>query len=152
MAKLIASLHAVSCCDPRCVPEHFFNLRPGEVVVHRNAGGNIRPAIRDIIILDTLVRLDEVIIVHHTDCGTLRFTDQQLRDALKARVDKTHWDEIDGMEFGESSDVIESVKENLNWFQASPLIRDGLKQRTQGFVYDIKTGRVAKVDGAGLLP
>lgn len=70
-----------------------------EAIVHRNAGGNIRHALRDILILDTLVKLDEIAVIHHTDYGTLRFTDGQLRAALKGRVGESHWPEIDKMEF-----------------------------------------------------
>lgn len=71
-----------------------------EVVVHRNAGGNIRHALRDILILDTLVKLNEIAIVHHTDCGTMRFTDQQLQTALKEQVSEAHWAEIEKIDFG----------------------------------------------------
>ncbi len=75
-----------------------------EVVVHRNAGGNIRHAIRDVLILDMLVKLDEIAIVHHTDCGMLRFTDEQLRTTLKEQVDEEHWAEIEQMEIGAISE------------------------------------------------
>ncbi|KAJ5592866.1 hypothetical protein N7537_009770 [Penicillium hordei] len=71
-----------------------------EVVVHRIAGGNIRHVLRDILILDALVKLNEIAIVHHTDCGTLRFTDEQVRAALKKQTNETHWAKIEEMEFG----------------------------------------------------
>ncbi|KAF4763167.1 hypothetical protein HAV15_001842 [Penicillium sp. str.  len=74
-----------------------------EVVVHRNAGGNIRHALRDILILDALVKLEEIAIVHYTDCGTLRFTDEQLRTALKKQTNETHWAKIEAIEFGAAS-------------------------------------------------
>ena len=68
--------------------------------VHRNAGGNIRHALRDIIILDKVLGLKEIAIVHHTDCGTLRFTDDEMRAKLKAEIEERYWPEIDAMEMG----------------------------------------------------
>lgn len=78
----------------------FLTVSHTEVVVHRNAGGNIRHALRDIIILDQVLGLKEIAIVHHTDCGTLRFTDDGLRATLRAQTDSKHWAEIDRMHFG----------------------------------------------------
>ncbi|KAJ5211052.1 hypothetical protein N7491_010868 [Penicillium cf. griseofulvum] len=135
----------VTCCDPRCVPEEFFNLKAGEVVVHRNAGGNIRHALRDILILDALVKLDEIAIVHHTDCGTLRFTDEQLRTALKKQTKETHWAKIETMEFGAASGIEENLKGDLEWVHGNPLLREALKEGTQGFIFDLKSGKVEKV-------
>lgn len=66
-----------------------------EVVVHRNAGGNVRHALRDIIILDEVLGLKEIAIVHHTDCGTLRFRDEDIR-----KTDSRYWPEIDAMHIG----------------------------------------------------
>jgi carbonic anhydrase len=75
-----------------------------EVIVHRNAGGNVRYALRDIEILDTLFVLDELVIIHHTDCGTLHFTDDQIREAIKSRTNKAHWETINQMEFGQNKE------------------------------------------------
>ncbi len=76
-----------------------------EVLVHRNAGGNVRHAIRDILALDLLFSLDELAIVHHTDCGTLTFTNDKVREGLKARVtNKAHWPEIDSINWGANTE------------------------------------------------
>ena len=89
--------------DPRCVPEKFFNLAVGEATVFRNGGGNVRHALRDINIVDHFFGLEELAIIHHTDCGTLVFTEEQMRSGLKSRVDKAHWDEADKIVFGANS-------------------------------------------------
>ncbi|KAJ5784445.1 carbonic anhydrase [Penicillium pulvis] len=136
----------VTCCDPRCIPEEFLNLKAGEVVVHRNAGGNIRYALRDILILDALVKLDEIAIIHHTDCGTLRFTDEQLRIALKKQINETHWAKIEEMEFGAALGTEENLRGDLEWVHASPLIRDALKDGTHGFIFDLKSGKLDEVE------
>lgn len=71
-----------------------------EAIVHRNAGGNIRHALRDILMLDRAFDLNEIAIIHHTDCGTLTSTDEQIRDHIKARVGEEHWTEVDAIEWG----------------------------------------------------
>jgi carbonic anhydrase len=74
------------------------------VGVQRNAGGNVRHAIRDILILDKLFTLKEVAIVHHTDCGTLQFTNEGMREGLKAGVSKEHWADLDKIELGANTE------------------------------------------------
>ncbi|KAK3316759.1 carbonic anhydrase [Apodospora peruviana] len=136
----------VACLDPRCDPTKFFNLDGYEAIVHRNAGGNIRHALRDILMLDRAFDLNEVAVVHHTDCGTLTSTDEQIRTHIKARVDKAHWAEVDAIEFGSMVDVEESVKTDVEWFRTNPLVREELKQGCQGFVLDTQAGKVQRVD------
>ncbi|KAH8819141.1 carbonic anhydrase [Xylogone sp. PMI_703] len=145
IADLLERNRSLTCNDRRCIPERFFDIKPGEVVVHRNAGGNIRHALRDIIILDKVLGLKEIAIVHHTDCGTLRFTDDDLRESLKATVDAGHWAEIDAMDFGAITDVEQSVRDNLEWLKKTPFVRKELLQNTYGFIYDVKTGKVERV-------
>jgi carbonic anhydrase len=69
-------------------------------MVSRNAGGHIRHAVRDILLLDARFGIDELVIVHHTDCGTLTFTDDWMRDTLKLRLGKDHSEEIDQIYWG----------------------------------------------------
>ncbi|KAL1889893.1 hypothetical protein Sste5346_008618 [Sporothrix stenoceras] len=136
----------VTCIDPRCIPETFLNLSAGEVGVHRNAGGNIRAALRDINIVDTLFNLREICIIHHTDCGITHVTDEGVRDHIKANTDKEHWPEIDNLDVWSNADIEASVKGDLEWVRTTPLIREELKKGTQGFVFDIKTGLLTKVE------
>ncbi|ERT01698.1 carbonic anhydrase [Sporothrix schenckii 1099-18] len=136
----------VSCLDPRCIPEAFFNLHAGEALVHRNAGGNVRTALRDIVTLDSLFGLDEICIVHHTDCGTTHTTDDQVRAHVKKTADPASWPEVDKLDIWAVTDIEESVKGDLEWVRTTPFIRDELKKGTQGFVFDIKTGAVTKVE------
>ncbi|CAK7207460.1 hypothetical protein SEUCBS139899_010270 [Sporothrix eucalyptigena] len=141
------SMMIVTCLDPRCVPETFFNLAAGEVLVQRNAGGNIRTAIRDINVLDTLFNsLQEICIVHHTDCGTTHVTDDAVRAHIREYTPRENWPEVDGFDIWSNTDIEASVKGDLEWVRTTPFIREGLKKRTQGFVFDIKTGLVTKVE------
>ncbi|CAK7210269.1 hypothetical protein SCUCBS95973_000721 [Sporothrix curviconia] len=137
----------VTCLDPRCVPETFFNLQAGEALVHRNAGGNIRLALRDIYLLDSLFpSFEEICIIHHTDCGTTHVTDDSVREYVKDYAGKEHWAEVDKMDVWSLTDIEASVKSDLEWVRNTPFLRDGLKKRTQGYVFDIKTGSLAKVE------
>ncbi|KAK3350235.1 carbonic anhydrase [Lasiosphaeria hispida] len=134
----------VTCLDPRCIPEEFFKLHVGEVLVHRNAGGNIRHALRDLLLLDEIFSLNELAIVHHTDCGTLVFTEEKMRAGIKARLDKAHWPDVDNIVFGANTDMEESVRSDVEWVHANPLIRKELKQGCQGFMFDLVSGKVEK--------
>ncbi|KAM7189017.1 Carbonic anhydrase [Naviculisporaceae sp. PSN 640] len=137
-------LMIITCLDARCIPEKFFNSDVGEIVVHRNAGGDARHALRDITIFDTIFGgIDEIAVVHHTDCGALRITEDGIVSRVKARVDPEHWHHVDALRpFGAITDVEESVKEQVEWLRAHPLVRDELGKGVHGFVFDLKTGKV----------
>ncbi|KAF5585742.1 carbonate dehydratase [Fusarium pseudoanthophilum] len=138
----------VACVDPRCSVDKFidFNLGVPEVVmVSRNAGGNIRFAVRDIILLDTRFVIDELVVVHHTDCGSTMFTNEWMRDTIKARVSESHWEEIDTIDWGANTDMAESVRGDLEWLRKNEVIRDKLKSTARGFLFDIKTGKAEEI-------
>lgn len=78
------------------------------IIVVRVAGGNVRHALRDILILDSVVALEEIAIVHHTDCGTSHFTNESLREQIKGRVDKAAWPEVDSIDFGANIEWVPS--------------------------------------------
>ena len=69
------------------------------VIIIRNAGGHVKNAINDILALDSFVGITDILVIHHTDCGTLHFKDPVIREELKARFPKKK-SEIDGMVFG----------------------------------------------------
>lgn len=140
----------VACVDPRCSVDRFIDLNLGVpngemVMVSRNAGGNIRFAVRDILLLDARFGIDELVVVHHTDCGSTMFTNDWMRDAVKARVGESHWDEIDQINWGANTDMADSVKVDLEWLRANKVIRDELKNTARGFLYDIKTGKAEEI-------
>lgn len=135
----------ITCLDPRCVPETFFDLKVGEVFVHRNMGGSARAALRDIVTLDTLfsTSLKEICIIHHTDCGTTHVTEKTVREHVKSTTSQN----IDGMDiYTIGGSIEESVQADMAWVQNSPVLREELRKNVQGFVYDIKTGLVTRVE------
>ncbi|CAG8958311.1 hypothetical protein HYFRA_00000666 [Hymenoscyphus fraxineus] len=134
------------------------------VVVCRNVGGHIGPAMKDIIALDAYVGLATVMIIHHTDCGTLHFTDAIIREKLIERL--PHQQEIDTMEFGSIKECVipstfkpqftdsdisigleQSVMEDLKMLRENPLVRKDLAQGATGYIFDIKTGVLSPVEG-----
>jgi carbonic anhydrase len=131
-------LAIVVCMDARIDPARAFGLEEGDAHVIRNAGGRIADALRSLAISQTLLGTEEVMIVHHTDCGMLTFTDESLRATLRERgVD------ADDVAFLPFIDVEESVRADLAAYERSPLVRHDVPVR--GFVYDVRTGRVHEV-------
>src|SRR5947209_16192652 len=68
----------VTCMDARLDPARFLGLEEGDAHVIRNAGGRAADAIRSLVISQQLLGTREIVVIHHTDCGMLTFTDAQL--------------------------------------------------------------------------
>jgi carbonic anhydrase len=134
-------LTIVVCMDARIDPARALGLEEGDAHVIRNAGGRIADAIRSLAISQELLGTEEVMIVHHTDCGMLTFTDESLRRQLKQRGVNA-----DAVEFLPFSDVEASVLADIEAYERSPLVRHDIPVR--GFVFDVKTGRVREVTRA----
>lgn len=128
----------VVCMDARIDPAKALGLEEGDAHVIRNAGGRITDALRSLAISQTLLGTREVVIIHHTDCGMLTFTDASIRAQLRERgVDADH------VAFLPFDDLDDSVRRDLAAYAASPLVRHDVPVR--GFVYDVKTGRLREV-------
>jgi carbonic anhydrase len=128
----------VACMDARLDPARVLGLEEGDAHVIRNAGGRAADAIRSLIISQQLLGTREVVVIHHTDCGMLTFTDAQLRqkvrDELGAETDTA---------FLSFSDVDQSVRDDVAAIRESRLLLKGVP--VAGFVYDVKTGRLRPV-------
>jgi carbonic anhydrase len=128
----------ITCMDARLDPARFLGLEEGDAHVIRNAGGRAGDAIRSLVISQQLLGTREVVVVHHTDCGMLSFTDQQLRqklhDELGADTD---------LEFLPFSNLEQSVRDDVATIRSSPLILQDATVR--GFIYDVTTGRLQEV-------
>jgi carbonic anhydrase len=113
-------------------------LKEGDAHVIRNAGGRVHEAIRSLAISQQLLGTEEVVIIHHTDCGMLTFTDQQLHDKFRQQhIDSSH---IAWLSFTE---LEQSVKDDIAVYHSSPLLRQDVPVR--GFIYDVKTGKLNEV-------
>jgi carbonic anhydrase len=124
--------------DARLDPARALGLEEGDAHVIRNAGGRAADAIRSLVISQQLLGTREVVVVHHTDCGMLTFTDNQLRDKVRddlgARTD---------MAFLPFIDLEASVRDDVAAIRQSPLLLKGVPVR--GFIYDVRSGRIHEV-------
>jgi carbonic anhydrase len=135
-AKRIAVL---ACMDARLNPYGLLGLGEGDAHVIRNAGGVVTDdEIRSLAISQRLLGTEEIILIHHTDCGMLTFKDDDFRNEIQQETGiKPEWA---AEAFG---DLEEDVRQSIARIKASPFIPK--KDRVRGFVYDVETGRLAEV-------
>ncbi len=132
----------LTCMDARLHPERFLGLDIGDAHVIRNAGGRASDdAVRSLIISSKLLGTREFVVIHHTDCGMLTFTSQELQKRL---TEETGAD-ASGIEFLTFADLEESVVEDVRRIGESPFIANDIP--VSGFVYDVRTGRLKEVVG-----
>ena len=103
-----------------------------------------KDSVRSLVISQRLLGTREIAIFHHTDCGMLTFTTPQLREKLKASAEEGDAEKIaavaDVIQFLEFSDLDKSVKEEVEFVKAHPLI---LKEtEVTGWVYHVESGKV----------
>src|SRR3954447_26145602 len=138
-AKRIA---IVACMDARVNPFAILGLEPGDAHVIRNAGGVITDdEIRSLAISQRLLGTEEVVLIHHTDCGMLTFADDEFRRQVQDETGiKPEW-------AAETfSDLDEDVRQSIARIKASPFVPK--KDNVRGFVYDVHTGRLREVTPA----
>ena len=130
----------LTCMDARLDPARFLGLQEGDAHVIRNAGGRAsEDAIRSLVISQQLLGTNTVVVIHHTDCGMLTFSNADLRTKLKQEL-KADADHIDFLPF---KDLEQSVRDDVATLKASPLIPDNLD--ISGFIYDVKSGKLSPV-------
>ena len=128
----------VTCMDARLDPAKFLGLQEGDAHVIRNAGGRAADAIRSFVISQQLLGTREGVVIHHTDCGMLTFTDDQLRQKLREDLGAQTTDA-----FLPFSDLEQSVRDDVAAIRTSPLLLKDVPVR--GFIYDVRTGRLQEV-------
>ena len=135
-AKRVA---VVACMDARLNPYGLLGLAEGDAHVIRNAGGVITDdEIRSLAISQRLLGTEEIILIHHTDCGMLTFGDDDFRRQLQQETGiKPEW-AAEAFE-----DLEEDVRQSVARIKASPFIPR--KDAVRGFVYDVTTGAPSEV-------
>ena len=129
----------VACMDARLNVYGMLGLKEGESHVIRNAGGVIADdAIRSLAISQRLLGTTEIILIHHTDCGMLTFTDDAFKRSIQDETGiKPPWS-------AESfTDLDEDVRQSIARIKASPFIPH--KDAIRGFVFDVATGKLNEV-------
>jgi len=129
----------VACMDARLNPYGILGLQEGDAHVIRNAGGVVTDdEIRSLAISQRLLGTEEIVLIHHTDCGMLTFTDDDFRRSIQEEVGiKPEW-------AAEAFDDLDAdVRQSIARIKASPFIPH--KDAVRGFVYEVKTGRLREV-------
>jgi carbonic anhydrase len=138
-------LAIVTCMDARLEPLAFLGLRLGDAHVIRNAGGRVsEDALRSLVISERLLRTDAILVIHHTDCGMLTFTDEQLRNRVRDELGHKAHAVAAEMRFLSFGDLAASVRDDLATIAASPLIPQEIP--VYGLIYDVRTGRLQSVE------
>jgi carbonic anhydrase len=129
----------VACMDARLHPTKALGLEEGDAHVIRNAGGVITDdEIRSLAISQNLLGTEEIILIHHTDCGMLTFTDEQFKSQLEESTgQRPEWDSE------AFPDLEANVRSSLQKVNDSPFIPN--KGSVRGFVYEVETGRLREV-------
>jgi carbonic anhydrase len=132
-------LAVVACMDARLDVHRILGLNPGDAHVIRNAGGAVsEDVIRSLTISQRLLGTEEIVLMHHTDCGMLTFTDDQLKEEIAADTGVRPAFAMEAF-----SDLEDDVKQSMARIEASPFIPR--KDQVRGFVYDVHTGRLKEV-------
>ncbi len=128
----------VACMDARLNPYGLLGLSEGDAHVIRNAGGVVTDdAIRSLAISQRLLGTDEVILIHHTDCGMLTFKDDDFKASVEADTGiKPAW------AVETFPDLDADVRQSLARVKASPFIPH---KNVRGFVYEVETGKLREV-------
>jgi carbonic anhydrase len=129
----------LACMDARLVPTRILGLNGGEAHIVRNAGGVVtEDAIRSLSLSQHLLGTEEIVLIHHTDCGMLKVTDEEF--AAKLEEETGQRPEWSAQAF---SDLEQDVRDSIARLKASPFIPR--KDNIRGFVYDVKTGELREV-------
>jgi len=128
----------LACMDARLNPYGLLGLQEGDAHVIRNAGGVVTDdEIRSLAISQRLLGTEEIILIHHTDCGMLTFTDDEFKRSIQDDVGiKPEW-------AAEAfPDLDEDVRQSIARIKNSPFIPH---KNVRGFVYDVHNGALREV-------
>lgn len=130
----------VVCMDARLDPAKILGLREGDAHVIRNAGGVVtEDALRSLAISQRLLGTEEIVLVHHTDCGMVTFSDDKFRQSIEAETGiRPTW-------AAEAfRDAAADVVQGIRRIQASPFVPR--TDAVRGFVFDVATGALVEVE------
>jgi carbonic anhydrase len=129
----------VTCMDARLSPYVMLGLSEGDAHVIRNAGGVITDdEIRSLVISQRLLGTREVMLIHHTGCGMLTFSDDEVKSQIQQEVGIKPLFALESF-----TDLEEDVRQSIRRIEASPFIPH--KDSVRGFIYEVETGRLREV-------
>jgi carbonic anhydrase len=129
----------LACMDARLNPYGLLGLSEGDAHVIRNAGGVVSDdAIRSLAISQNLLGTEEIMLIHHTDCGMLTFTDDEFAEKLEGETgQRPEWRAL------AFSDLEQDVREGIERIRSSPFIPR--TDRVRGFIYEVESGRLREI-------
>jgi carbonic anhydrase len=129
----------VACMDARLETGALLGLEEGDAHVIRNAGGVVTDdVIRSLTISQCLLGTREIMLIHHTDCGMLKFTDDELKEAIRKETGIRPPFAMDAF-----TDLEGNIGQSIARIKASPFVVH--KDAIRGFVYEVETGRLREV-------
>jgi carbonic anhydrase len=129
----------VACMDSRMPVFQILGMQYGEAHVIRNAGGVITDdVIRSLCLSQRYLGTREIILLHHTDCGLQRVTEDQLKSELQAELGVKPWWSVESF-----SDPYVDTRQSIERLRLTPFVPH--KDHIRGFVYDVDTGRLDEV-------
>ncbi|MDP8960134.1 MAG: carbonic anhydrase [Actinomycetota bacterium] len=129
----------LACMDARIDVYALLGLRLGEAHVIRNAGGVVsEDAVRSLLISQRLLGTREIMLIHHTDCGMLRFSDDDVKAQIEVETGVRPPFALEAFR-----EVEADVRQSIARIQANPFIP--YKERVRGFVYEVESGRLREV-------
>ena len=132
-------LVVVACMDARLNVYALLGLEEGQAHVIRNAGGVVTDdVLRSLVISQRLLGTREVILVHHTDCGMLTFTDDQVKADIEADVGLRPHFALEAF-----PDLERDIRQSIARIKASPFVPN--KDSVRGFIYDVRSGALQEV-------
>ena len=132
----------VACMDARLDVHAMLGLELGDAHVIQNAGGVITDdEIRSLVISQRLLGTTEIVLIHHTDCGMLTFSDDEVADGIEADTGVRPPFALEAF-----PDLEENVRESIGRIKTNPFIPN--KDAVRGFVYEVETGRLREVAAA----
>jgi carbonic anhydrase len=131
------------CMDSRIDPGKVLGIREGDAHVIRNAGGRAADALRSLAISCEVLGVHEIVVIHHTECGMMTFSNDDIRQKLGADVGPEASEAAGQIDFLPFTDLDKSVQDDVAMIKSSPLVPSDVS--ITGFIYDLQTGRLRQV-------
>lgn len=129
----------VTCMDARIDTGRMLGVAEGDIHVIRNAGGVVTDdALRSLLVSQRLLGTEEILLIHHTDCGMATFKDDDLKAAIEAETGLKPPFALEAF-----TDAEEDVRQSIRRVQACPFLP--VRDKVRGFLYDVRTGRLNEV-------
>ena len=129
--------------DARIDPAAAFSINLGDAHVIRNAGGNARDALRSLIISEQLLGTNEVLLIKHSGCGMLTFTNEDAFAVVEKNLGSRAKEELAGLDFQPFPDLEKGVQDDVEYLKASKAIPDTVI--ITGWIYEVESGKVKQV-------